>query len=203
MQTLLAVKSPVYTLNRYFLFEKVIRNCPVGLGEPAFDKFEAVLAHAMLSIPATKGFEFGSGFSSTRIPGSVHNDPFVKSQNSDRLATSTNFSGKSQNDLLACKGGVQGGITNGEDIYFNVAFKSVATIGKAQTETATYFGNPGTLDAKGRHDPCVLPRAVPIVESMASIVVMDMLMQQQARVATRPADDGAIPAILLGTVGKE
>jgi len=166
----------------------VIRNCPIGLGEPAFDKFEAMLAHAMLSIPATKGFEIGSGFAGTKIPGHVHNDAFVKK--GDGLGTSSNFSG-----------GIQGGISNGEDIYFNVAFKSVATIGKAQTNTSTYFGESGTLEAKGRHDPCVLPRAVPIVEAMAAMVVMDLMMIQGAR-KSRTIIDSGVPKVLKGELGK-
>jgi chorismate synthase len=137
----------------------VIRNLPSGLGEPCFDKFEAILAHAMLSIPATKSFEFGSGLAGTRIPGDVHNDPYQLQDG--KMTTLTNFSG-----------GVQGGITNGEDVYFKVGFKPAATIGKSQP-TATYGGKDGVLAAKGRHDPCVLPRAVPIVESMATLVVME------------------------------
>eukprot|EP00842_Homolaphlyctis_polyrhiza_P004674 jgi/Hompol1/5207/HPOL_004231-RA len=140
----------------------VIRNVPTGLGEPCFDKLEAKLAHAMLSIPATKGFEIGSGFAGTNIPGHLHNDAFVAKQGDPtKLSTLTNFSG-----------GIQGGISNGEDIYFKVAFKPAATIGQAQG-TATYSGEDGTLEAKGRHDPCVLPRAVPIVESMATLVIME------------------------------
>ncbi|KAF5369859.1 hypothetical protein D9758_001095 [Tetrapyrgos nigripes] len=148
----------------------VIRNVPSGLGEPVFDKFEATLGHAMLSIPATKAFEIGSGFRGTEVPGSKHNDPFVlKTDGSGRLGTTTNWSG-----------GVQGGITNGEDIYFRIGFKSPATISQAQA-TAQYDGTPGSLAARGRHDPCVVPRAVPIVEAMASIVVMDQLLIQNAR----------------------
>lgn len=138
----------------------VIRNLPSGLGEPCFDKFEAKLAAAMLSIPATKGFEIGSGYYGTCIPGSIHNDPFISKSNG-KLGTSTNFSG-----------GIQGGITNGEHVYFKVAFKPPATIGIPQN-TSSYSGNDGVLEAKGRHDPCVLPRAVPIVESMAALVVME------------------------------
>ncbi|EED84792.1 predicted protein [Postia placenta Mad-698-R] len=149
----------------------VIRGVPAGLGEPVFDKFEAKLAHAMLSIPATKAFEIGSGFRGTEAPGSRHNDAFfVKPDGS--MGTKTNWSG-----------GVQGGITNAEDIYFRVGFKSPATISQAQ-ETAQYDGTPGTLAARGRHDPCVVPRAVPIVEAMASLVVMDQLLIQNARKAT-------------------
>jgi chorismate synthase len=155
----------------------VIRNMPTGLGEPAFDKFEALLAHAMLSIPATKAFELGSGIGGSELPGSIHNDPFIKSTpaNGDapRLVTKTNNSG-----------GVQGGITNGADVFFRVAFKPAATIGQAQT-TTSYDLEEGLLEAKGRHDPCVVPRAVPIVEAMAALVVMDTLLAQQARQSTR------------------
>ncbi|KAJ5774553.1 Chorismate synthase [Penicillium paradoxum] len=147
----------------------VIRNVPVGLGEPCFDKLEAKLAHAMLSIPATKGFEIGSGFGGCELPGSIHNDPFIVSEGSPRLTTKTNNSG-----------GIQGGISNGANIYFRVAFKPAATIGQAQT-TATYNGEEGVLEAKGRHDPCVTPRAVPIVEAMSSLVIIDALMAQYTR----------------------
>ncbi|KAM9894941.1 hypothetical protein OXX79_008385 [Metschnikowia pulcherrima] len=147
----------------------VIRNCPVGLGEPCFDKLEATLAHAMMSLPATKGFEFGSGFLGTSMPGSAHNDAFYFSEVENRLRTKTNFSG-----------GVQGGITNGENIYFSVAFKSAATISQEQP-TASYDGKHGVLAAKGRHDPSVTPRAVPIVEAMAALVLVDQLLMQKAR----------------------
>ncbi|KAI8885051.1 chorismate synthase [Backusella circina FSU 941] len=146
----------------------VIRKCPVGLGEPCFDKLEAILAHAMLSIPATKGFEFGSGFNGTKMSGIEHNDPFVKKADGT-FGTTTNHSG-----------GVQGGISNGENIYFRVAFKPAATISQDQ-ETANYDGVNGILAAKGRHDPCVVSRAVPIVESMAALVIIDALLQQEAR----------------------
>jgi chorismate synthase len=158
----------------------VIRNAPSGLGEPCFDKLEATLAHAMLSIPATKGFEIGSGFGGCQMPGSIHNDPFVTapaSSNSriarSKLTTKTNNSG-----------GIQGGISNGAPIYFTVAFKPPATIGQAQT-TAGYDEEEGVLEAKGRHDPCVVPRAIPIVEAMAALVMVDALMAQQARLGTR------------------
>lgn len=147
----------------------VIRNVPVGLGEPVFDKFEAELAHAMMSIPATKGFEIGSGFDGTAMRGSKHNDMFYSEEGSGKLRTSTNFSG-----------GIQGGITNGEDIFFNVAFKPPATISQEQ-HTASYTGEAGVLAARGRHDPNVVPRAVPIVEAMASMVTLDFLMAQNAR----------------------
>ena len=148
----------------------VIRNLPPGLGEPCFDKFEAKLDHAMLSIPATKGFEIGSGFAGTEIPGSTHNDMFIPhATDPARLSTATNHSG-----------GIQGGISNGENVYFRVAFKPPATIGLPQA-TSKYSGESGTLEAKGRHDPCVVPRAVPIVEAMAALVVMDMLLIQESR----------------------
>ncbi|KAB5594322.1 Chorismate synthase [Ceratobasidium theobromae] len=146
----------------------VIRNVPAGLGEPVFDKFEAELAHAMLSIPATKGFEIGSGFKGCEVPGSRHNDPFVAGEDG-RLRTTTNWSG-----------GIQGGITNGEDIYFRIGFKPPATISQAQA-TAQYNGTLGSLAARGRHDPCVVPRAIPIVEAMAALVVLDQLLLQQGR----------------------
>jgi chorismate synthase len=142
----------------------VARGAPAGWGEPVFDKAEALLAHAMLSIPATKGFEIGSGFAGTRGRGSGHNDPFV--WKGDGLGTVTNRSG-----------GIQGGITNGEPIVFRVAFKPPATIGKPQT-TADYEGRTVVLEARGRHDPCVLPRAVPIVESMAALVLADLALRQ-------------------------
>lgn len=164
----------------------VIRNCPSGLGEPCFDKLEALLAHAMLSIPATKGFEIGSGFGGCQVPGSIHNDPFIKApaippSNTgaysaiprSRLMTKTNNSG-----------GIQGGISNGAHVYFTVAFKPPATIGQAQ-QTATYGEADGVLEAKGRHDPCVVPRAVPIVESMAALVIIDALLAQQSRERAR------------------
>lgn len=150
----------------------VIRNCPIGLGEPCFDKLEADLAHAMLSLPATKGFEIGSGFGGCEVPGSTHNDPFVRNEQG-KLVTKTNNSG-----------GIQGGISNGAHIYFRTAFKPPATIGQQQ-QTATYDGDNGVLEAKGRHDPCVVPRAVPIVEAMAALVVMDALMAQVAREGVR------------------
>jgi chorismate synthase len=144
----------------------VCRSVPTGWGEPVFDKLEALLARAMLSIPAVKGFEIGSGFAGTRLNGSEHNDPFVKKERG--LGTSTNRSG-----------GVQGGISNGEPILFRVAFKPPATIGIPQ-KTADYSGVEKTLAAGGRHDPCVVPRAVPIVEAMASLVLADLALRQRA-----------------------
>jgi chorismate synthase len=145
----------------------VCRNVPAGLGEPVFDKLEAKLAQAMLSLPASKGFEIGSGFAGARMRGSVHNDPFVRK--GDRLGTVTNFSG-----------GVQGGISNGEPIVFRVPFKPVATIGQAQ-KTVDMEGKEVVLEAKGRHDPCVVPRAVPIVEAMTALVLIDFVLRQRGR----------------------
>ena len=147
----------------------VIRGVPVGIGEPVFERLEAKLAQAMLSIPATKGFEIGSGFIGTQMNGSVHNDLF-KLKNNGKLGTSTNHSG-----------GVQGGISNGEPIVFRVAFKPPATIGMSQ-ETVTMSGKKITLEAKGRHDPCVVPRAVPIVETMTAITLMDLVLRQSYRI---------------------
>jgi chorismate synthase len=146
--------------------ECVIRNCPVGLGEPVFDRLEADLAKAMLSLPATKGFEIGSGFGAALLKGSEHNDAFV--MKAGRVRTRTNRSG-----------GVQGGISNGEDIVFRVAFKPVATLARAQ-DTVSVKGKAGVLKARGRHDPCVLPRAVPMVEAMAHLVLIDHFLRQRA-----------------------
>ena len=147
----------------------VCRNVPAGWGEPVFDKLEAKLAQAMLSLPATKGFEIGSGFAGTRLRGSLHNDPFVRK--GTRLGTLTNHAG-----------GVLGGISSGEQLLFRVAFKPVATIGQTQ-QTADFAGNPVALAAKGRHDPCVVPRAVPIVEAMTALVLLDLALRQQVRSA--------------------
>lgn len=144
----------------------VIRNTPVGLGEPVFDKLHAELGKAMLGINAVKGFEYGSGFSGIHLRGSQHNDEFYKE--GDRIRTKTNYSG-----------GIQGGISNGEDIYFNVAFKPVATIMQDQ-QTVDKFGNEATVSGKGRHDPCVLPRAVPIVEAMSALVLADFVLRARA-----------------------
>ena len=134
----------------------VLQNVPIGLGEPVFDRLHAELGKAMLSINAVKGFEYGSGFEGTKMKGSNHNDLF----NNDGT-TKTNYSG-----------GIQGGISNGEDIYFKVAFKPVATIMQNQ-ETIDKDGNTTQMQGKGRHDPCVVPRAVPIVEAMAALVLVD------------------------------
>ncbi|MFK7850445.1 MAG: chorismate synthase [Akkermansiaceae bacterium] len=148
------------------VIECVVRNCPAGLGEPIFDKLEADLAKAMLSIPATKGFEIGSGFAGTQLTGKEHNDPFQMEDG--KIRTTTNHSG-----------GVQGGISNGEDIVFRIAFKPTATIISSQ-ETVTDKGENTTLQGRGRHDACVLPRAVPIVEAMATLVLTDHLLRQRA-----------------------
>lgn len=137
----------------------VVAGVPAGWGEPVFNKLHADLGHAMLGINAVKGFEYGSGFEGTRLSGSEHNDVFIKTENGIR--TKTNHSG-----------GIQGGISNGEDIYFNVAFKPIATLLKEQN-TVDKSENEVVINPKGRHDPCVLPRAVPIVESMAAIVLAD------------------------------
>lgn len=147
----------------------VARRVPAGLGEPCFDKLEAMLAHAMLSIPSTKGFEVGSGFAGTQMTGSQHNDAFVAGKEGTALRTKTNHSG-----------GIQGGISNGESIWFSVAFKPPATIGQAQA-TADYEGRDSVLECRGRHDPCVVPRAVAIVEAMAALVLADALLMQMAR----------------------
>lgn len=144
----------------------VIRNTPVGLGEPVFDKLHAELGKAMLGINAVKGFEYGSGFEGVKLRGSKHNDEFYN--DGGRIRTKTNFSG-----------GIQGGISNGEDIYFNVAFKPVATIMQDQASVDKQ-GNETTVSGKGRHDPCVLPRAVPIVEAMASLVLADFLLRSRS-----------------------
>ena len=144
----------------------IIENAPVGLGEPVFDKLHAELGKAMLSINAVKGFEYGSGFEGVAMRGSRHNDAFFRE--GDRVRTRTNYSG-----------GIQGGISNGEPIYFNVAFKPVATIMQDQ-ESIDKQGNAVTVSGKGRHDPCVVPRAVPIVESMAALVIADFLLQARS-----------------------
>jgi len=148
------------------VIECVIRGIAAGLGEPVFDKLDADLAKAMLSIPATKGFEIGSGFGATRMRGSEHNDPFE--MRGGKIRTATNNSG-----------GVQGGISNGEEIYFRVGFKPTATIAHEQ-KTVTASQEQTKLAARGRHDPCVLPRAVPIVEAMAAIVLCDHALRQKA-----------------------
>lgn len=145
-----------------------IQNAPICLGAPVFDRLEADLAKAMLSLPATKGFEIGSGFEGSYKKGSEHNDPFTLDRDGN-VSTTTNFSG-----------GIQGGISNGEEIYFRVAFKPTATILKTQ-QTITKDNKPTELLARGRHDPCVLPRAVPIVEAMTALVLIEHVMLNKAQ----------------------
>jgi len=141
----------------------VIKGVPIGLGEPVFDKLHADLAKAMMSINAVKGFEIGDGFSSTLRRGSEHNDLFISSDKGIKTATNNS-------------GGIQGGISNGETIYFRIAFKPVSTIMQEQ-QSVDKNGNAVALAGKGRHDPCVVPRAVPIVESMAALVIADHLLR--------------------------
>jgi chorismate synthase len=149
------------------IVEGVARGVPAGWGEPVFDKLEADLAKAMLSLPATKGFEVGSGFGSTLMTGSEHNDPFHARRGN--VFTRTNFSG-----------GIQGGISNGQTIYFRVAFKPTATILREQDTVDIRLKNT-KLKARGRHDPCVLPRAVPIVEAMTALVLVDHALRHKAQ----------------------
>lgn len=143
----------------------VVRGVPAGLGEPVFGKLHAALGSAMLSINAAKGFDYGDGFDAPLYKGSEHNDVFFNDHG--KISTRTNYSG-----------GIQGGISNGQDIYFRVAFKAVATLLREQ-HTVDKDGNETILQAKGRHDPCVLPRAVPIVEAMAAITILDYLLLAQ------------------------
>ena len=150
----------------------VARGVPVGWGEPVFDRLEADLGKAMLSLPASKGFEIGSGFAGVQLTGTEHNDPFRKLNG--RIRTTSNRSG-----------GIQGGISNGETIYFRVAFKPVATVMQEQ-ETVDIHGEETTLKGRGRHDPCVLPRAVPMVEAMTALVLLDHGLRQAAREAGIP-----------------
>ncbi len=145
----------------------VVRGVPTGWGEPVFDKLEAMLAYAMLSLPASKGFEVGSGFAGTRMRGTEHNDAFVMRDGQVRTATNRS-------------GGIQGGISNGENIVLRVGFKPVATVFQPQ-QTVDTEGNPRTLEMKGRHDPCVLPRAVPMVEAMVALVLADAALAQAVR----------------------
>jgi len=143
-----------------------VRGCPAGWGEPVFDRLEAELAKAVMSLPASKGFEIGSGFAGTDLTGAEHNDEFY--MEGERIRTRTNRSG-----------GVQGGITNGETIYFRVAFKPTATIMREQ-HTVNIYREETTIQGRGRHDPCVLPRAVPMVEAMAALVLVDHALRHQA-----------------------
>lgn len=149
------------------VIECVARGVPTGWGEPVFDRLEADLAKAMLSLPASKGFEIGSGFGGVLMTGTQHNDPFR--MQGGRVRTTSNRSG-----------GIQGGISNGEPIYFRVAFKPVATVMHEQATVSPDFKNT-TLKGRGRHDPCVLPRAVPMVEAMAALVLVDHAMRQRAQ----------------------
>jgi chorismate synthase len=149
------------------IVEGVARGVPAGWGEPVFDRLEADLAKAMLSLPASKGFDIGSGFDGIRLTGREHNDPFRA--RSGKVYTTTNRSG-----------GIQGGISNGQTIYFRVAFKPVATVLVEQETVDVEFKNT-TLKARGRHDPCVLPRAVPMVEAMAALVLVDHALRHKAQ----------------------
>ena len=159
----------------------VIKGCPVGLGEPEFDKLHAQLGAAMLGINAVKGFEYGEGFAGVTARGSEQNDVFVpKAKNMGATDDAANHQETTINQDVAARittksnhsGGIQGGLSNGQDIYFRVAFKPVATLLMEQ-DTVDLEGNPTKLTARGRHDPCVLPRAVPVVEAMAAMVILD------------------------------
>ena len=141
----------------------IIRGVPAGVGEPVFHRFQARLAHYMMGINAAKGFEYGEGFHAATMRGSEHNDPFYS--HDGKIRTATNHSG-----------GVQGGVTNGEDIFFRVAFKPVPTIAMEQ-QTVTTGGDPARIKATGRHDPCVIPRVLPVVEAMAAMLVLDMMLE--------------------------
>jgi chorismate synthase len=158
-----------------------VRRCPKGLGSPVFDKLEAELAKALMSLPATKGFEIGSGFSGSSQLGSEHNDEFYIDAATGGVRTRTNRSG-----------GVQGGISNGENIVMRIAFKPTSTISRPQ-HTVTREGEETELRARGRHDPCVVPRAVPMVESMVALVLADQLLQHYAQCELLPRDSAASP----------
>ena len=213
----------------------VIRRPPLGLGEPVFDKLEASLAHAMLSIPATKGFEVGSGFIGTAMRGSQHNDPFTASTttasssagyanaaavappssipsspsspsfpppSSASIHLEGNYTGRFLSTSTNHSGGIQGGISNGCDIVFRVAFKPPATIGQSQA-TTDFSGAAATLTAEGRHDPCVVPRAVPIVEAMAALVIADAAMIQLGRVGASHPHSFPIVGKVQPSIGKQ
>ncbi|MEI8219257.1 MAG: chorismate synthase [bacterium] len=168
----------------------VIRGCPPGWGQPVFDRLEADLARAMMSLPATKGFEIGSGFGGTVLTGLAHNDPFY--MDGARVRTRTNRSG-----------GVQGGITNGEDVLFRVAFKPTATVMREQ-ETVTRTLEDSTIAGRGRHDPCVLPRAVALVEAMASLVLVDHALRHEATRPRHPEESGySVPPQHWGAVSDD
>ncbi len=155
------------------IVEAVVKNCPAGLGDPVFDKLEADLAKALLSIPAIKGFEIGSGFAATKMMGSEHNDSFYKERKTGRIRTKTNYAG-----------GILGGISNGEDIVVRVAVKPPSSIPKAQS-TIDLKGRSRKITVEGRHDPCLCPRVVPVVESMIALVLADHLVRQEM---LRPRD---------------
>ena len=140
----------------------VVKGVSAGIGNPIFNKLSSRLAAAMMSIPSAKGFDYGAGFEAAAMRGSEHNDIFVA--DSDGISTATNRSG-----------GIQGGISNGEDIYFRVAFKPVASIGKQQ-QTVDTHGNARTIEIRGRHDVCIVPRVVPVVESLAALVILDLML---------------------------
>jgi len=160
----------------------VVRGCPKGLGSPVFGKLEAELAKALMSLPATKGFEIGSGFAGSRMLGSAHNDAFYLDGETGAVRTATNRSG-----------GVQGGLSNGETIVIRVAFKPTSTISLPQ-RTVTRDGEETELRARGRHDPCVVPRAVPMVESMVALVLADQLLQHYAQCELLPREGSAVSA---------
>ncbi len=171
MKKILSVKKQGDSLGG--IVEAVVRNCPVGLGDPVFDKLEADLAKALLSIPALKGFEIGSGFAAAKMKGSEHNDEFYKDKKTGNIRTKTNFAG-----------GILGGISTGEDIVLRVAVKPPSSIPKAQ-QTIDTAGRKRTIKVEGRHDPCLCPRGVPVVESMIAMVIADHLMRQA--MVTRPS----------------
>jgi chorismate synthase len=159
----------------------VVKGCPVGLGEPEFGKLHAQLGAAMLSINAAKGFEYGEGFDFATHRGSEMNDVFTNpTAEQEKTATKQESGHPLLHTLTNHSGGIQGGISNGEDIYFRVAFKPVATLLREQ-QTVDKEGNPTTFTAQGRHDPCVLPRAVPVVEAMAAMVILDNYMLKRAK----------------------
>lgn len=165
MRKILRVKKEGDSLGG--VVEAVVRNCPAGLGDPVFDKLEADLAKALLSIPAVKGFEIGSGFSAARMRGSEHNDEFYRDRKTGKIRTRTNYAG-----------GTLGGISNGEDIVVRVAVKPPSSIPKSQ-KTVDIRGRSKEIKVDGRHDPCLCPRVVPVVESMVALVIVDHLMRQQ------------------------
>jgi len=149
------------------IIEAVVKNCPAGLGDPVFDKLEADLAKALMSIPAVKSFEVGSGFTAARMKGSEHNDEFYKDKKTGRIRTKTNYAG-----------GILGGISTGEDIIVRVAVKPTSSIGIEQ-KTVDVKGKRQTIKVEGRHDPCICPRVIPVVESMIALVIVDHIIRQK------------------------